>query len=158
MNFYKYDKEIEPSDIQKFQFPNQKIGVIIHIKNEDGKILLQQRGNLASDENGLYEDVGGKVEKKDLDYKSALLREIKEEMGTLVNIEISGSLGIYHCYKNNINWIFIIFYGKYLSGKIQIMEPDKCMGYKFFDYEEAINSSFVSESCKYLIKAIESLK
>lgn len=49
----------------------------------------------------------------------------------------------------------MVFYGKYISGKIKIMEPDKCMGYKFFDYEEIINSNCVSESCKFLTRSIK---
>ena len=35
-----------------------------------------------------------------------------------------------------------------------IMEPEKCMGYKFFSYKEAINSNLVSEGCKFLIRSI----
>ena len=34
------------------------------------------------------------------------------------------------------------------------MEPDKCVGYKFFKYDEAIKSDLVTDSCKYLIKQI----
>ena len=34
------------------------------------------------------------------------------------------------------------------------MEPEKCMGYKFFTYEEAVNSNLVSKSCRFLINAI----
>jgi len=36
-----------------------------------------------------------------------------------------------------------------------MMEPDKCMGYNFFSYEEATNSDLVTENCKYLIKSIK---
>ena len=31
------------------------------------------------------------------------------------------------------------------------MEPDKCLGYKFFTKDEALSSDVVTESCKYLI-------
>ena len=64
--FYKFDREITFNDIKKFNYPNQRIGVIIHIENDEGKILLQQRGPKSSDEQGLYEDVGGKYETKDM--------------------------------------------------------------------------------------------
>lgn len=152
--FYKMNNAINSEDIKKFNFENQRIGVIAHIENKDGKILLQQRGTKSRDENGLYEDVGGSVENSDMNFKSAIIREMKEEMGNEANIESLDFSGIYHCYKHNTNWVFVVFKGKYIDGNINIMEPEKCMGYKFFSYEEAINSNLVSESCKFLIKAI----
>ena len=82
---------------------------------------------------------------------------MKEEMGNEANVEISDSIGLYHVQKNDTNWLFIIFYGKYIDGEIKIMEPDKCLGYKFFTYEEAQDSDIVTESCKYLIKSIKNL-
>ena len=154
MKFYKIDHSVNSEDIKKFNFENQKIGVIAQIEDERGKILLQQRGLKSRDENGLYEDVGGSVENSDVDFKSAIIREMQEEMGDDANIKLFDSTGIYHCCKNNTNWIFVIFKGKYIDGNINIMEPEKCMGYKFFTYDEAINSKLVSESCKFLIKAI----
>ncbi len=154
MKFYKIDHSVNSGDIKKFNFENQKVGVIAHIEDESGKILLQQRGLKSRDENGLYEDVGGSVENSDVDFKSAIIREMQEEMGNDANIKLFDSTGIYHCCKNNTNWIFVIFKGKYIDGNINIMEPEKCMGYKFFTYDEAINSKLVSESCKFLIKAI----
>ena len=154
MKFYNIDHSVNSEDIKKFNFENQKIGVIAHIEDERGKILLQQRGLKSRDENGLYEDVGGSVENSDVDFKSAIIREMQEEMGNDANIKLFDSTGIYHCCKNNTNWIFVIFKGKYIDGNINIMEPEKCMGYKFFTYDEAINSKLVSESCKFLIKAI----
>ena len=66
-------------------------------------------------------------------------------MGDEANIELLNSIGIYHCLKNDVNWIFVIFKGKYVSGDIKIMEPEKCNGYKFFSYNEAINSASISE-------------
>lgn len=157
MEFYKLDHEANITDIETFNYPNQKIGVIAHIEDELGNILLQQRGIKSRDENGLYEDVGGSLDDTDKDFKSAIIREMKEEMGNEANVEISNLIGLYHVQKNDTNWLFIIFYGKYIDGKIKIMEPDKCLGYKFFTYEEAQDSNIVTESCKYLIKSIKNL-
>lgn len=154
MKFYKMNHEVTNADLQKFNFENQRIGVIVHIEDNNGKVLLQQRGVKSRDENGLYEDVGGSVENSDENFKSAIIREMKEEMGNDARIELSDSTDIYHICKNNTNWLFVIFKGKYIDGDINIMEPEKCMGYKFFSYEEAINSNLVSERCKFLIKSI----
>lgn len=158
MQFYNLDHEVSFEDLENFNFPNQKIGVIAHIENENGEILLQQRGIKSRDENGLYEDIGGKVDKEDTSFKSAIMREVKEEAGDEINLIFSDSIGIYHCYKNNINWIFIIYFAKYIDGKIKIMEPLKCTDYHFFKYDEAINSELVTESCKYLIKSIKNAR
>ncbi len=155
MEYFKLEHEATMEDIKTFNFPNQKLGVIIHIENEEGKILLQQRGVKSRDENGLYEDVGGKIEDTDINFKEAIIRELKEEIGDEANIIIDNSIGIYHCPKNDINWVFIIYYGKYIDGDIKIMEPEKCMGYNFFSYEDAINSKMVSESCRVLIRNIK---
>lgn len=154
MDFYFINHEATLDDIKNFKYPNQKIGVIVHIENEDGEILLQQRGIKSNDENGLYEDIGGKLEIDDHTFKDAIEREIKEETGEDINLKIGNSIGIFHCYKNNINWIFIIYPAKYIGGDIKIMEPDKCTGYKFFTYANVMNSDLVTESCKFITEKL----
>lgn len=156
MNFYLLDHEATFDDLETYNFKNQKIGVIAYIEDSNGKILLQQRGKNSRDDNGLYECISGKVELEDSNFKSAIIREIKEEAGDEVNLDYSNSIGIYHLYKNNTNWIFVIYFVKYINGNFKIMEPDKCLGYKFFTYKEAIRSDLVTEACKYLIKNIKS--
>ena len=158
MEFFKLNHNITFDDLNQFKYTNQKIGVIAHIENEQGEILLQQRGIKSRDENGLFEDIGGKFEDFDKDFKAAILREISEEAGDNINFNIDNYNAICHIQKNNINWIFIIFFVKYIDGVLEIKEPEKCMGYKFFKYEEVINSSLVTNSCKYISKNIEKLK
>lgn len=109
MHYYKLDHEATWDDIKHFNYPNQKLGVIAHIQNKGG-LLLQQRGPKSRDDNGLYEDIGGGIEENDPDFKSAIAREIREEAGNDMIITIDDSIGIYHLYKNNINWIFICCY------------------------------------------------
>ncbi len=157
MHFYLLDHEATNEDLKIFNLPNQKIGVIVHIENFAGEILLQQRGEKSRDENNLYENIGGKVEPEDINFKAAIIREIREEAGEEINLELNDSIGIYHHFKNNINWIFIIYFAKYINGNIKVMEPTKCKGYNFFKYNEAINSNIVTESSKYLIKTIKNM-
>ena len=154
MEFYEVDGIV---DLEKYNYSNYKVGVIAHIIDKDGNILLQQRGVKSRDENGLYEDVGGKVDKDDIDYKFAIEREIKEEMGDDVNISLSEPVGVWYVPKKDTNWLFIVFKGTYLDGNIKIMEPDKCMGYKFFTYDEAIKSNMLSESCNFLVKIMQKI-
>ncbi len=154
MHFYLLDHEATNEDISQFHFSNQKIGVIVHIEDADGKILLQERGEQARDEKNLYEYIGGQVDSNDTNFKAAIKREVAEEAGTDINLVFKGSIGIYHCLKNKTNWIFIIYLAKYISGQFKIMEPNKCKGYHFLTYPEIIDSKMVTESCKYLTKAI----
>lgn len=155
MKYYKMDHKVTNEDINKFEFENQRVGVIVHIEDENGNILLQQRGKKSRDENGLYEDVGGSVEKIDADFKEAIIREMKEEMGEDAKVTLEDFTDIYHVFKGNINWIFVIFKGTYEGGEIKIMEPEKCEGYKFFKYDEALKSELVTPTCKYLIEAVK---
>lgn len=155
MEFYRVNHNITWDDLEIYNYPNRKVGVIIYIVDDEGRVLLQQRGIKSRDEKGLYECVGGKVEESDLDFKSAIIREMNEEMGNNIEIHFDNSYGIWHVKKNDINWLFIVFLGKYISGKPEIMEPDKCQEYKFFEYDEAINSNMLSESCKFLVKTMK---
>lgn len=157
MKFYKLDHEATMEDIKQFNYPNQKLAVIAHIKDINGKILLQQRGPKSRDENGLFQDISGKIEEYDFSFKNAIKREIKEEIGNDANIEINSSLGIYHLFKNNINWLFIVFDCRYLGGKLKIMEKGKCLGYDFFYFEEIDNSPLVTKSSKFLNNELKKL-
>ena len=154
MDFFFFFYEATSEDIKNYDYPNRKIGVIVHIKNDNGDILLQQRGSKSRDENGLFEDVGGKFDDTDKSYKSAVIRELQEEVGDEAVIDIGDSVGIYHCFKNDINWVFIVYLGRYLSGEIKVMEPEKCLGYEFFKYEDAIKSDIVTDGSKFLMKSI----
>ena len=154
MDFFKLNHEATSEDINNYNYPNRIIGVIVHIKNDNGDILLQQRGSKSRDENGLFEDVGGKFDDTDTSYKSAVIRELQEEVGDEAVIDIGDSVGIYHCFKNDINWVFIVYLGRYLSGEIKVMEPEKCLGYEFFKYEDAIKSDIVTDGAKFLMNSI----
>lgn len=99
MEFYLIDHEATVEDIEKFHFSNQKVGVIAHIETLDGKVLLQQRGIKSRDENGLFEDIGGKVEDTDKTFRDAMIREISEEVGNNIQYELGQSIGIGHWQK-----------------------------------------------------------
>lgn len=153
MEFSLLNHEITLKDVEKFDYPNSKYGVIVHIENDKGELLLQQRGSNSRDEKRKIEYIGGSLESNE-SFKEAILREIKEEAGEDMRLEFEDFSGIFHYYKNNINWIFAIFKAKYIDGEIRIMEPSKCLGYHFFTKEEALNSPIVTEGCKFLIKNI----
>lgn len=155
MEFFSISHNITEKDILTFHYPNQRLAVIAHIENEKGEILLQQRGPSSRDENGLYEDIAGGVEEYDASYKAALQREITEEVGNKVKLDIRNTLGLYHSCKGGINWLFIVYFVKYIEGKFEIIEKEKCQGYQFFTYDDLLSSPYVTESCKALTKGIK---
>ncbi len=158
MEFYKMEDGITSKDIRKFNYPNQKLGVIVQIYNDDGLILLQKRGCKSRDENGMYEDIGGKVEEEDDSFKAAIERELLEEAGSEVEVKLSEPVGLYHNSKNGIDWLFVVYLGKYVKGEFKVMEPLKCEGYRFWWYEEAMESSMVTQSSKFLMKSLKMIR
>ncbi|MFQ8660556.1 MAG: (deoxy)nucleoside triphosphate pyrophosphohydrolase [Clostridia bacterium] len=98
------------------------IEVVAGIIYKNNKFLIAQR-NFKKEQGGLWEFPGGKVEKNE-SYKSALIREIKEELNA--DIEISEYIGeIRHHYPEKD--IKLIFYkAKLLSQKIELLEHESC--------------------------------
>lgn len=147
-----------PEDLEEFNYENTRYGVIVDIVDEDERILLQKRGPKSRDEQGLYENVGGEYEPADGDFKTSIIREIKEEMGSSFEYVISDIMGIYHCKKGNINWLFAVFKARHIRGNPEVMEKDKCSGYRYFTYDELMSSDDVTQSCKFLVKSIRVFK
>lgn len=77
-----------------------------------------------------------------------------EEIGDKSQIEISRSIGIVHIPKKDVYWVMVIYFGLYKGGDIKVMEPEKCLGYKWFSLEQALSSPKVTNSCKFLIQNI----
>ena len=111
-------------------------------------------GPNSRDENGMFEDIGGKIEESDITFKDAIKRELIEEIGDKAQIEISRSIGIFHIPKKDVYWVMVIYFGLYKGGDIKVIEPEKCLGYKWFSLEQALSSPKVTNSCKFLIQNI----
>ena len=97
----------------------------------------------------MYTEVGGGYEEFDKTFDTAIKREMTEEMGTDVILEDLHPIGINRLFKNNVNWIFVVYFAKYVGGEIKINEEDKCLGYKFFTYDELMESDEVTKFCKF---------
>ena len=63
-----------------------EVAVIVYAFDKDNKIIFQRRGPGCRDEVLKLETIGGRVKESDIDFKSALNREIVEEVGTDANI------------------------------------------------------------------------
>ena len=69
MKFWELKTEITDKDLDKFNYPNRRLGVIIHIEDTNQSILLQQRGSCSRDEKYMFEAVGGSVDETDKNFK-----------------------------------------------------------------------------------------
>lgn len=113
-----------------------KVAVGSLIFTSDDKVLLIERGAKARDEQGKLEGVGGSLgEGERLD--EALLREIKEEIGSDVEIEISDNffVKILPGDKGGF-WVVVDFLCKLVSGTPRIMEKDKIEALHFLSLED----------------------
>ena len=148
----KYKRTIDKTDEKNLDESDWLKGVTCFVINEKGEVLIEVRANkgLTPGKNDLC---SGHLDNDETETQ-AMIRELKEEAGDDLNLEIFDSIGIYYCHKKNIDWLFVIYLMKYISGNFKIMEPTKCEGYKFFSYEEAMKSTRVTEGSKYLIKTL----
>ena len=98
------------------------IEVVAGVIYKDNKFLIAQR-NLKKDQGGLWEFPGGKVERNE-SYKSALIREIKEELNA--NIKVNEYLGesIHHYPEKDIKLIF--YKANLLSEQVELLEHENC--------------------------------
>ena len=58
-----------------------KVAVIVYAFDENNKIIFQRRGPGCRDERFKLETIGGRVKEDDIDFRTALNREIIEEVG-----------------------------------------------------------------------------
>mgnify|MGYP002621788596 CR=1 FL=1 len=108
--------------------------VAVIIENNEGKILLLQRGEGASHYRGKWESVGGKVDDNETPLQTAK-REVKEEIA--VDVEIIETLFEAEDYVEEIDTLFeeTVFKGKILDEPV-IQEPHKCSGLMWYTKNE----------------------
>lgn len=132
-----------------------KMGVIGMITDNDGKVIYQRRGSKANGDNNMLSDVGGAVEDYDANFKDAMLRELHEEVGNDVNVEIEYFMcALLKNYFDNklgkrINRIFFVYKMKLIDGEFKINEPGKALGYEKFNIN-SIPKDEVMESSLFI--------
>lgn len=136
----------EPTlDEIKTNFPNVPLGVAVHIEDKRGNVMLQMRGNNTRDKSGEYELIGGGIELEDKSFKSAILRELKEEVGNNLKLKFENKYAFCRFPRNCGEWICVIFFATIVSGKPQILETEKCAGYEFRPFINCLNSTDISD-------------
>lgn len=136
-----------------------EVAVIVYAFDKENKIIFQRRGPECRDEILKLETIGGRVKESDIDFKTALNREIIEEVGTEAYIEIEEFItGTYattfdNRYKKEQNWIYLVYKGSLKRGELQIAEPSKCLAYERYKIGE-VNESELSNGAKELYKIV----
>ena len=99
------------------------------------------------------------MKKNDIDFRTALQREIKEEVGTDANIEIEDFIISTYAktydtrYNKEQSWIYLVYKGNLESGQLKIAEPDKCLGYERYKIGE-VDENELSNGAKELYRIV----
>lgn len=139
-----------------------KVAVVCFIFNKQGQVILNRRGPGARDDVGKLQAVGGSVNKSDVDFLSALKREILEETGNN-DIKISKFIGAYHDRKMDnetkeiVDWIILGYIGILESGSLINVEKNRSIDFETFNLND-INPEELSVSTYEFIKEIKRMK
>ena len=119
-----------------------EVAVIVCAFDDEQNIIFQRRGPGCRDEKFKLETIGGRVKESDIDFRSALQREIVEEVGTDAKIDIEEFVIATYAktfdtrYNKEQAWVYLLYKGKLKSGELQIAEPSKCLGYERYKIGE----------------------
>lgn len=136
-----------------------EVAVIVYAFDSENRIIFQRRGPGCRDERLKLETIGGRVKENDVDFRSALNREIAEEVGTDANVEIEEFIAATYAttfderYGKEQTWIYLTYKGSLKSGELQIAEPEKCLGYERYKIGE-VNEEELSNGAKEIYKIV----
>lgn len=136
-----------------------KVAVIVYAFDKDNKIIFQRRGPGCRDERFKLETIGGRVKESDSDFRTALHREIVEEVGIEANIEIGEFITSTYAitfnekYHKEQAWVYLAYKGTLKSGELKIAEPNKCLGYERYKIGE-VNENELSNGAKELYRIV----
>ncbi len=139
-----------------------KVAVVCFIFNKQGQVILNRRGPGARDDVGKLQAVGGSVNKNDVDFLSALKREILEETRNN-NIKIDKFIGAYHDRKMDnetkeiVDWIILGYIGILESGSLINVEENRSVDFETLNLND-INPDELSVSTYEFIKEIKRMK
>ncbi len=136
-----------------------EVAVIVYAFDKDNKIIFQRRGPGCRDERLKLETIGGRVKQSDSDFRGALDREIKEEVGLDAKIEIEEFVTATYAStfdernQKEQTWIYMIYKGNLKSGELKIAEPSKCLGYERYKIGE-VDEKELSSGAREIYKIV----
>ncbi len=137
-----------------------KVAVIAYTFDKENNIIWQRRGPECRDERFKLEGIGGGVKETDLNFRSALNREIEEEVGKEAVIKIEKFITafgekIFDIRENKEKyWVMLLYKGILEVDKLQIMEPTKNLGYERYQIEE-VKEEELSIAAQKLFKILK---
>lgn len=137
-NIQELQEKLDDKDISK----EYEVAVIACIFDKDNRIIFQRRGPGCRDERFKLETIGGRVKESDKNFRLALQREIIEEVGKNAKIDLKEFvIGTYATtfddrYNKEQSWIYLLYRGELISGKLEISEPEKNLGYERYKIGE----------------------
>jgi hypothetical protein len=143
-------------------FDEYSVAVESLIFDADGEWLLMRRGSAAGDEVGKLEGIGGSADETD-DLRSELTREISEELGDHVRVEVLEFLEVKSDTVTKVlpggkeiskNWVIASFLCRLISGDPVIQEPDKNDGFERIK-NLVVDPGRLSSSC---VQSMETLR
>lgn len=136
-----------------------EVAVILCAFDKDNKIIFQRRGLGCRDEQLKLETIGGRVKESDKDFRTALQREITEEVGTDAEIVLEEFIVATYAktfdVRNNKeqNWIYLLYKGSLKRGELKIAEPNKCLGYERYKIGE-VDENELSNGARELYRIV----
>jgi len=127
--------------MKKGKLPLIAVDVCIFRRNE---VLLGRRKGRTS-ASGLWNFPGGHLEAGETLIEAAK-REIKEEIGESIKIEVTSKVRAIVeniLPPDNIPHLVVVLEGKYISGEPELKEPDKCYGWQWFNVLSLPDNTFV---------------
>ncbi|MBT3720535.1 NUDIX domain-containing protein [archaeon] len=117
--------------------PKVGLGVFVF---KDNKFLIQKRIN--SHGHNTWCLPGGHLEFFET-FEECAKRETLEEAGVICdNINVLGVTNDFHT-KENKHYITIFVKSNYISGEVKIMEPDKCLEWKWVTFDDLPENLFL---------------
>ena len=142
INEVKDKKELEKVLEESIEIAKHyEVAVIVYAFDKDNKIIFQRRGPACRDERLKLETIGGRVKEHE-NFRTALQREIVEEIGTEAQIEIQEFITATYakCFderdKKEQAWVYLVYKGCLKNGEPKIAEPEKCLGYERYKIGE----------------------
>lgn len=119
------------------QRPKVGVGVIV---KKDGKILLGKRKNAHGE--GSWWFPGGHLEFNE-SWEECARREVDEETGIEIKNVRFGTATNDIFEKESKHYITIFMVTDFASGEVEVMEPEKCERWEWFDWDNLPQSLFV---------------
>jgi mutator protein MutT len=107
------------------------VGVGAIVFNGEGKVFLAKRGPKATNEQGLWEFPGGRVEFNEK-LTQAIQREFREEYDMTIEVIEMLSVNDHILPAEKQHWVSATFLAWHVAGIPKILEPEKCIAIGWF--------------------------